>query len=60
MRPWIMHVCHSDATWHIGVTRTLQMLEWVYLWIGMDISTRWWMRRCLKLQPLNTSSRTAR
>ena len=26
-RPWIMHACHADASCHLGVTRTLKMLE---------------------------------
>ena len=30
-RPWIMHACHADASCHLGVTRTLKMLERFYL-----------------------------
>ena len=29
-------------------------------WIGMDISTRWWLRRCLKCQARKTSRQTIR
>ena len=29
-RPWIMHVCHADASCHLGVTRTLKMRERFY------------------------------
>ena len=38
MRPWIMHACHANATCHLGVARTLSMLERFYWWIGMDIA----------------------
>ena len=29
-RSWIMHACHADASCHLGVTRTLKMLERFY------------------------------
>ena len=29
-----------------------------FWWIGMDISTRWWLRRCLKCQARKTSRQT--
>ena len=29
-RPWIMHACHADASCHLGVMRTLKMLERFY------------------------------
>ena len=60
MRPWIMQACHSDASCHLGVLRTLHMLERFYWWIGMDISARWWIRHCLKCQARKTSRHTAR
>ena len=28
MRPGIMQACPSTASWHLGTTRTLRMLEW--------------------------------
>ena len=59
-RPWIMHACHSDASCHLGVTRTLHMLERFYWWIGMDISVRWWVRHCFKCQARKTSRLTVR
>ena len=31
-----------------------------FWWIGMDISTRWWLRRCLKCQARKTSRQTIR
>ena len=49
-RPWIMHACHADASCHLGVTRTLKMLERFYWWVGMEACTKWWVRRCLKCQ----------
>ena len=30
MRPWIMQACHSTATYHLGTTGTLRMLERFY------------------------------
>ena len=29
-RPWIMHTCHTDASCHLCIIRTLKMLERVY------------------------------
>ena len=40
-RPWIMHACHTDASCHLGVTRTLKMLERFYWWVGMEACTKW-------------------
>ena len=59
-RPWIMHACHADASCHLGVTRTLKMLERFYWWIGMEVCTKWWVRRCLKCQARETSRQTIR
>ena len=39
-RPWIMHACHADASCHLGVTRTLKMLERSYWWVGMEVCTK--------------------
>ena len=39
-RPWIMHASHADASCHLGVTRTLQMLERFYWWVGMEVCTK--------------------
>ena len=39
-RPWIMHACHADASCHLGVTRTLKMLERFYWWVGMKACTK--------------------
>ena len=50
MRPWIMQVCHSTASCHLGTKRTLRMLERFYWWIGMNVCTRWRHRHCLKCQ----------
>ena len=36
-RPWIMHACHAGASCHLGVTRTLKMLERFYWWVGMEV-----------------------
>ena len=59
-RPWIMHACHADASCHVGVTRTLKMLERFYWWVGMEACTKWWIRRCLKCQARKTSRHTIR
>ena len=49
-----MKACHSTAFCHLGTTRTLQMLEHCYWWIGMSICTRRWLRHCLKCQTRKT------
>ena len=59
-RPWIMHACHADASCHLGVTRTLKLLECFYWWVGMEACTKWWLRRCLKCQARKTSRQTVR
>ena len=53
-RPWVMHASH------LGVTRTLKMLERFYWWVGMEVCTKWWVRRCLKCQARKTSRQTIR
>ena len=57
-RPWIMHACHADASCHLGVMRTLKMLERFYWWVGMEACTKWWVFRCLKCQARKTSRQT--
>ena len=59
-RPWIMHACHAKASCHLGVTRTLKMLERFYWWVGMEVCTKWWVRHCLKCQARKTSRQTIR
>ena len=59
-RPWIMYACHADASCHLGVTRTLKMLERFFWWVGMEVCTKWWVRRCLKCQARKTSRQTVR
>ena len=59
-RPWIMQACHADASCHLGVTRTLKMLERFYWWVGMEACTKGWVRRCLKCQARKTSRQTVR
>ena len=54
-RPWIMHASHAEGSCHLGVTRTLKMLERFYWWVGMEVCTKWWVRRCLKCQARQTS-----
>ena len=54
IRPWIMQGCHSTAFCHLGIMRTLGMLERFYWWIGMNVCTRWWLRHCLKCQAWKT------
>ena len=60
MRPWIMQACHAKASCHLGVARTLSMLERFYWWIGMNVCTRWWLRRCLQCQARKSSRQTVR
>ena len=60
MRPWIMQACHSTVSCHLGTTRTLRMLERFYLWIGVNVYTRWWPRHCLRCQARKTSRLTFR
>ena len=55
-----MHACHADVSCHLGVTRTLKMLERFYWWVGMEVCTKWWVRRCLKCQARKTSRQTVR
>ena len=59
-RPWIVHACHADASCHLGVTRTLKMLERFFWWVGMEACAKWWVRRCLKCQARKTSRQTVR
>ena len=60
MRPWIMQACHANTSCHLGATRTLRMLERFYWWVGMEVSTRWWIRHCLRCQARKSSRQTAR
>ena len=61
VRPRIMHACHAEASCHLGVTRTLKMLERFYWWVGMEVCTKWWIRHCcLKCQARKTSRQTIR
>ena len=60
MRPWVLRGCHADSVCHFGVTRTLQMLQRFYWWVGLDQSVRWWIRRCLFCQARKTSRQTIR
>ena len=59
-RPWIMHACHVDASCHLGIMRTLKVLERFYWWVGMKSCTKWWVRRCLKCQVRKTLRQTIR
>ena len=36
------------------------MLERFYWWVGMEVCTKWWVRRCLKCQARQTSRQTIR
>lgn len=50
LRPLILQHCHSSVSCHLGVSRTLRMLERFYFWIGMEQCVRWWIRRCFLCQ----------
>ena len=58
MRPWLLRGCHADSVCHFGVTRTLQMLQRFYWWVGLDQSVRWWIRRCVFCHARKTSRQT--
>ncbi|CAB1102661.1 unnamed protein product [Ectocarpus sp. CCAP 1310/34] len=60
MRPWVLHACHTAASFHLGVHRTQRLLERFYWWVGLDRSVRWWLRACLVCQARKTSRQTAR
>ena len=60
MRPWVLRGCHADSVCNFGVSRTLQMLQRFYWWVGLDQSVRWWIRRCLFCQARKTSRQTIR
>ena len=60
MRPWIMRVCHSTVSCHLGTAHTLRILERFYCWIGMNACTRWWLRHCFKCQARKTPRLTVR
>ena len=60
IRPWVLNTCHADASLHLGVTRTVRMLARFYWWIGMDVSARWWIRRCFHCQARKNSRHTIR
>ena len=60
MRPWVMQACQSTASCHLGIPRTLRMLEWFYWWISMIACTRWWLHHCLKCQGRKTPRLTVR
>ena len=55
-----MHACHADVSCHLGVTRTLKMLERFYWLVGMEACNKWWVRRCLKCKARKTSRQTIR
>ena len=50
LRPLVLQRCHASVSCHLGVSRTLRMLERFYFWIGMEQCVRWWIRRCFMCQ----------
>jgi len=60
MRPWIMQACHATISCHLGVARTLSMLDLFYGRIGMSVSTRCWLRHYLKCQARKCCRQRAR
>ena len=50
LRPLVLQHCHSSVSCHLGVSRTLRMLERFYFWVGMEQCVRWWIRRCFMCQ----------
>ena len=49
-RSWMMHPCYSAAYRHLGITRTRKTLEHFFWWVTMEVSTEWWVRRCLNFR----------
>ena len=47
MRPWVLRTGHATTSFHLGVSSTVSMLARFFSWIGMNVSARWWIRRCL-------------
>ena len=60
MRPWVMQACHSTASYHLGYTLTLRMLERFCWWIGTNICTRRWLLHYLECQARKISRLTVR
>ena len=60
MRPLIMQARHANASCHLGIQPILYVLERMYWWIGMNVCTRWWLRRCLQYQASKPSRQTVR
>ena len=60
MRPCVLLTCHSTTSSHLSVSQTLTMPRRFYWWIEMNVSTRLWLRRCLKCQARKTSRQTIR
>ena len=60
MRPWVLNTCHADTSLHLGDTRTVRLLARFYWWIGIDVSARGWIRRCLHCQARKASRQTVR
>lgn len=60
MRLWVLRACHTTASFHLGVHRTLRLLERFYWWAGVDRSVRWWLGACLVCQACKTSRQTIR
>ena len=58
MRQLVLHTCHTTSPYYLGIARTLSLLLRFFWWIGIDISTRWWLRRCCKCQARKTSRQT--
>lgn len=49
MRLWMVRdCCHANTSCHLGVAWTLRILERFYWCVGMDVCTRWWLRRRFK------------
>lgn len=60
IRPWVVQGFHTDMSCHLGWTRTLQILEGYYWWVGVESCTRWLVRPCLKRLARKTSHNSIR
>lgn len=59
-RPRVMHNCYALVLCHLGVRRTLRMLEGVYWCVSTESSTRRWIRHCLRCRGRNNDLDTVR
>ena len=60
MRSWVLHTFHATTSCHLGVSRTTRLIAHFFWWIGVSITTYWWIRRCLECRARKTSRQGVR